>query len=121
MNGLYRKRLRPLAFLLPAGGLYALFVHATGLMIPCPFRLITGLKCPGCGMTHMCMSLLRLDFKAASKANVFLFATLPLLLLEGLYQLFRKEGKEPLWNSIFLTVYTAALLVFGIVRNLNGL
>ncbi len=67
MNGLYRKRLRPLAFLLPAGGLYALFVHATGLMIPCPFRLITGLKCPGCGMTHMCMSLLRLDFKAAVK------------------------------------------------------
>ena len=41
---------------------YAIF-HITG--IGCPVRFITGISCPGCGMTRAWLSLLRLDFAGA--------------------------------------------------------
>ena len=33
--------------------------------ITCPIKFITGISCPGCGMTRACISALRLDFSAA--------------------------------------------------------
>ena len=49
-----RIRLRRLgggcALLLAAGLGYALWVRLTGLALPCPFRAVTGLLCPGCGV-----------------------------------------------------------------------
>ncbi len=33
--------------------------------ITCPIKFITGVSCPGCGMTRAYLSLLRLDFKSA--------------------------------------------------------
>ena len=40
-----------------AGLLYGIFVSYTGLAIPCLFRKVTGLLCPGCGVTGMCVAL----------------------------------------------------------------
>ena len=36
-----------------------------GSFIVCPFRAITSLPCPGCGLTHAGMALLKLDVKAS--------------------------------------------------------
>ena len=33
--------------------------------IPCLFYQITGLKCPGCGITRLIFSLIKLDFRQA--------------------------------------------------------
>ena len=33
--------------------------------LPCVFRSITGIPCPGCGMTRAWLAALRLDFSAA--------------------------------------------------------
>ncbi len=41
---------------------YATF-HITG--IGCPIRFVTGVSCPGCGMTRAWLALLRLDFAGA--------------------------------------------------------
>ena len=46
-----------------AGLLYGIFVSYTGLAIPCLFRKVTGLLCPGCGVTGMCVALLHLDWR----------------------------------------------------------
>lgn len=46
----------------------------------CPFRAITGIPCPGCGLTHACLLMLRGDVKAALEANV-LVVLLPGVLL----------------------------------------
>lgn len=48
-----------------AGLLYGIFVSYTGLAIPCLFRKVTGLLCPGCGVTGMCVALLHLNWKGA--------------------------------------------------------
>lgn len=44
-------------------GLYVLVLHF--LRITCPIRWVTGISCPGCGMTRAVFSALRLDFAAA--------------------------------------------------------
>ena len=102
------------------GVLYIIWIKITGLMIPCIFRLLTGYKCPGCGVTHMLLDLLRLDFSGARAQNAFLFYTLPLLASEVIYAWHRAGKKLPLprWNEILLMIYCAALIVFGILRNL---
>ena len=35
----------------------------------CLFRMISGLPCPGCGITHSIVALFHFDFQAAWKAN----------------------------------------------------
>jgi len=105
---------------LGAGVLYLIWIKATGLMIPCVFRLATGLKCPGCGVTHMLLDLLRLDFAGARAQNAFLFYTLPLLAAEIIYAqvMSMKKKQLPRWNEVLLLIYCAALTAFGILRNI---
>lgn len=116
-------RLLRQALLAVAGGLgYALFVRATGLGIPCPFHALTGLDCPGCGVSRMCMALLRLDVRAAWEANCALFVILPAALVYAALRAVRYvlHGATPLTraeNAAFC-VTSAALCVFGVVRNL---
>ena len=37
--------------------------------VPCIFRTITGLKCPGCGVTHMLINMVQMNFAGAFAAN----------------------------------------------------
>lgn len=50
----------------------------TGVGLPCPLRLITGLPCPACGLTTAAVALVRGDAHAAWSANpvIFLLAAL---------------------------------------------
>ena len=57
----YRKQLQTAGVFLLLGLAYFLLTQLTPLRIPCIFQKITGFACPGCGMTHLCMRLLRLD------------------------------------------------------------
>ena len=72
--------LRGLGIVLLLGLGYALWGSVTGLWLPCPFHALTGLECPGCGVTRMCLALLRLDFAAAWAANPGLLLLSPLIL-----------------------------------------
>lgn len=45
--------------------------------IPCLFRLLTGWKCPGCGLTHAFAHMLQLEFAEAWQDNKFSFIVLP--------------------------------------------
>ncbi|GIW46929.1 MAG: hypothetical protein KatS3mg078_0806 [Deltaproteobacteria bacterium] len=46
---------------------------AIGEIIPvfCPFRLLTGVSCPGCGMTRAFIALAEFDVSLAIKLNPF--------------------------------------------------
>lgn len=120
------KRLLLLAGLILGIGLaYAVFVRLSGLSIPCPFHAVTGLLCPGCGVTRMCLALLRLDFAAAWQANPVLLLLLPVLAALLLRQAVRyvKTGRSTLSRGESALVWgmAAVLLLWGIARNLAPL
>ena len=113
--------LKGLAEIIAIGLVYTLFVSLTHLSIPCPFRLITGFKCPGCGVTHYCLAMLRLDLSAAFRANPFIFCLAPPALLYGIYRSYlyvkydRIEYSLP--EGIVLGLVAVAAIVFAILRN----
>jgi len=117
-----QKLIRTWLIFLILGMLYYCFVKLTGIGIPCFFHLITGLKCPGCGISTMLMKLVEPDIAGAFAANRFLFITAPFLLFELIYAccLSWQKRKQPEWNSTLLTAYAVCLVLFGIVRNLPG-
>lgn len=101
---------------------YYIFVRMTGLSLPCLFKLVTGLECPGCGNTRAFMSLLRLDIKGAFGYNYFIFAEILYFCWAAAYTSVRyiKSGRfyleiRPVWvNVLFLSVF----ILWGIVRNI---
>ena len=105
-----------------AGLLYGILVSYTGLAIPCLFRKVTGLLCPGCGVTGMCVALLHLDWRGAFSCHPVLFVLLlPLTAVficgaAGYVQNGRFRFAR--WQNLILYVSVAALVIFGVVRNL---
>lgn len=115
-----QKEIRYLLIILGVGFGYYLWLNFTHLGIPCPFRTITGWLCPGCGITHMLIALIQLDFHTAYLENPFLLLTLPFLIGEILYQRYLQLTKQvnPRWNQVLLWLYVIALIIFGTLRNL---
>lgn len=61
------------AILIGGGILYYIFIKITGFSIPCIFRMLTGLLCPGCGITRCLTALADLNLKRAFSYNQYLF------------------------------------------------
>ena len=104
------------------GGAYALICTHFGVGIPCLFRKLTGFLCPGCGVSRLCLCLLRLDFAGAWAANPALFSLLPFVAVLAVRLAVRyvKSVSRKLTKAENILTYTACaiLLVFGVVRNL---
>ena len=100
---------------------YLIFVLCTGLGIPCVFHAITKLECPGCGVTRMLISVVKLDFVSAFWYNPFLFVTGPFLIayLIACEVKFIKHGNRNMGKwQIFMYVELALALLYGILRNI---
>ena len=114
-----RRKLRTLALVCGIGAVYAAFAARFG-GIPCPIRLVTGLKCPGCGVTTLLLHLLRGDWAGAFAANPFLLATSPLL-AAILWRFWWEDTRPGKTWQITAVLYIAALLIWGVARNFCGL
>lgn len=123
MKDRLKKILIYLASLLGLGFAYLLFVQYTGLGIPCVFHLLTGLYCPGCGISRMCLALARLDFKAAMGHNLLVFCLLPILIWLGLSKAveYVKTGRttRSKWETIFYLTAFALCVLFVVLRNME--
>ncbi len=115
-----QQRLQAYVLLLSAGFLYLAAGEFLGISLPCPFHFVTGLDCPGCGVTRMATALFHGDFRAAWQANPAILLALPVLawmLLREEWDFWRGRPKrpEPVWLIWGLLVY---FCIFGIGRNL---
>lgn len=62
-----------------AGLVYGYLLIPLGLRLRCPFRALTGLRCPGCGITDLCLAVLHGRFWEAPAYNWGLTVSLPAL------------------------------------------
>ena len=107
--------------LLIGGIVYALVCSWIGFGIPCLFHKITGLMCPGCGVSRMCIALLKLDLQGAFQANPMVLMLSPFLiavLADTTVRYVKTGSSNPKgWSLGLVYVMIVALLIFGIVRN----
>ncbi len=101
---------------------YYVISGVTGLYIPCVFRALTGLKCPGCGITHYAVAMLHGRTAEAFAANQLVFCLVPVLLLYAAYRAVSYVRKG---NTGFSRIETVGLFIvliitiaFGVARNL---
>lgn len=119
----WRHLLTKLSLVAALGAGYALWVNLTHLAVPCPIHAVTGLQCPGCGVTRMCLALLRLDVSGAWQANPVL---LVLLVPMGGLMFYRmacyiRDGHTPpkRWETLVWSGLAVLLLIWGVVRNIT--
>ncbi len=105
------------------GVCYGILVSRIGFGIPCLFRLVTGLKCPGCGVTHMALCLLRGDLSGAFYENPMVLTLLPIGLILAIRLTYRylRTGSKRLtkWENRVVIAVIVLLIGFGIARNLK--
>jgi Protein of unknown function (DUF2752) len=111
---------------LGTGALLAAALTYVGLVDPhnpdsffpvCPFRLLTGWNCPGCGTLRMIHDVLHGDLAAAIADNALLLVGIPLL--AGWALLRHRRGKSPL-TILATAALVSTLLAWTVVRNLPG-
>lgn len=104
---------------------YLCVLRAFGRGLSCPIRLVTGLYCPGCGVSRMCLRLLRGDLAGAFRANPLLLLALPWLAGACLVHLVRYvrrgPGQTPVWEERGWLVLAGLFVVYGALRNLPAL
>jgi hypothetical protein len=113
-----------LAVLVLAGAAYALReTGGVGWMPGCLFHKLTGLDCPGCGMTRGTYALLHGRFAEAFAFNPVGMILLPLAMIAlGIEVLGWVRGKPMPFRIVpgrwGATVIAVVVIVFWIVRNL---
>lgn len=102
------------AGLLCAGLLYGYVLIPLGLRAPCLFRRLTGLRCPGCGVTDLCLALLHGRLVPSYNWGLTLAAPwIPVLLW--------LQRRRPRAAGALAGALAAALLAWGVLRNVWGL
>ena len=91
--------------------------------IPCLFYQITGLKCPGCGITRLIFSLIKLEFQQAFFYNPLVFILLPFIGFYIIYQeyLYITKKEEKIIKKIPSYIYYVLiiiLIIYAILRNI---
>lgn len=110
------------ALAVAAGGLCVFDPATSGIFPPCPLRYLTGWYCPGCGSLRAIHQLLHGNLRAAWAMNPLTVVLLPFLsygLISSLLFEFRGRGlPEPFLRAAWIRALCAAIILFGIVRNL---
>lgn len=100
---------------------YIVVYTITGKGIPCIFRTVTGMLCPGCGMTHALSSISRGRFCEAMEYNALSVTLCPLL---GIFCLIKacqyiRTGEEEFHtlDIFFLILCLVSCVRYFVCRN----
>ena len=104
--------------------LYLLVDPSTGKFFPkCPFHMLTGLKCAGCGSQRAIHQLLNLHIGEAFSYNAALVLSIPLVAFLIGADLFQKKWPRlALWarNPALAWTVFALIMFWWIFRNVFG-
>lgn len=101
-------------------GIYFLYIKKI-IVIPCVFHELTGLYCPGCGMTRALASLANLEIYQAIRYNALIIFLVPAFLLYIVFKIKSYINNEKnkfnipnylLWSALIITI------LYGILRNI---
>jgi hypothetical protein len=87
----------------------------------CLFHALTGLNCPGCGMTRALYALVHGNLRPALKDNALFVGMLAALAVWGARYIYRKSKKQPATFNVppkLLWMFLVVAFVFAVLRNL---
>lgn len=121
---MYRRSTVIIIWLFLLAGAAYLFVFEpgkSGFFPACPFRLMTGFTCPGCGTTRALHEILHGHFAAAFMLNPLLLFAIPFLLFALLrYSVIVMRGGVPRPNALpapFIYALFVIIVSFWVFRN----
>jgi hypothetical protein len=89
----------------------------------CLFHALTGLNCPGCGLTRALYALLHRNLRLALKDNALFVASLAALTVWSVRFAVRKWQNQPATFNVspkFLWMFLILAILFAVLRNLRG-
>jgi succinate-acetate transporter protein len=107
-----------------------LFLHSTGIFsvdkvgnaLPlfCPFKAITGIPCPGCGMTRAILSMTKGDFHGAFAFNPFSFFLLFMVIISTIPagQITKLPSVAPILMNYFLITVLITVVLYWVFQRL---
>jgi len=90
----------------------------------CPFKLLTGFKCIGCGSQRTIHYMLNLKFDLAIRENVLIVVATPYLVASAFFDIIKSEQRLiRLRNILFgekaIWIILAVMITFWILRNIT--
>jgi hypothetical protein len=110
------------------GGVFLIYYFnnpsQNSLFLPCPFKLVSGYNCPGCGSQRAIHQLLHGQLAAAFKLNPLMVLSLPLIVYglgtKVVNYIFETSYRVKLfYSNVFIFTYFAIAVIYWIVRNLS--
>jgi hypothetical protein len=89
----------------------------------CPFRILTGYYCPGCGSTRALSKIVTGDYASAFKYNSLLAVVFPFLAVYFLNLFSRVFLRKDFFEGFIMPAYLiyillAIFIIFGVLRNI---
>jgi len=90
----------------------------------CPFRLLTGLQCPGCGSQRALHYILNLEISKAFKENALLVCSIPYLIIGFSINsiskpaLYIQKWRKRLFGMYAIYIVLFIIISFWILRNI---
>lgn len=92
----------------------------------CPFFLLTGFDCPGCGSQRALHALLHGEIVKACDFNLLMVLSLPMLFIHMLFKVSSYiSGKPEQWHLLYHPktpiIFFSITTLFWIMRNINAM
>ena len=82
----------------------------------CPIKTLTGLDCPGCGITRMFVALFHGNIYQAFRYNPLVFIELPIIFILLFLYKYKKEYRKVI--NILFAMLLIVTIVYGVLRNI---
>ncbi|AVF47599.1 DUF2752 domain-containing protein [Elizabethkingia anophelis] len=121
------KFLSVVVLLLLCGGAVYIFYRynpeTSGFFLQCPFKLLTGYDCPGCGSQRALHALLHGEIKQSFAYNPLFIIAIPYVILGFIFNQDKVKAKYPGFRKVLFgqkAIYMILFIViaFWLLRNL---